>query len=437
MARMTDLALHPASRPVEGVVRPPGSKSQTVRALLLAALAEGRSQIDRLLLADDTRLMVDALRGLGVLIALEESALRASVSGCGGRWPNDAAQLFCGNAGTVARFLTAACCLGTGEYVLDGSSRMRCRPMRPLVDALRDLGAQLSADADEDFLPLRVAARGLRGGRTALRGAESSQFLSALLMAAPRAAGDVFIEATGTLVSAPYVRMTLAMMEESGAAVLAEGLERFVVPAPQAYAPATIEIEPDATAASYFFAAAAVTGGRVTVPGLGCGSVQGDLAFLDVLRDMGCVVEQSPDATTVIGPRDGALRGVHADLQSMPDVAPTLAVLALFAAGPTRLRRVAHLRHKESDRLAALGTGLSRLGAEVEFHEDGLTIHPPPAPRPAEIETHDDHRMVMSFALATLRLDGIVLRDVECVAKSYPGFFDDWRRLTGQVQGTP
>lgn len=425
---MPDISLCPEFRPVDAVVHPPGSKSQSNRALVLAAMADGVSRIDDLLEADDTRLMVAALQGLGVAVDWDTATRRSTVRGCGARWPNDDVTLECGNAGTVARFLTAACTLGVGDYEIVGSPRMRERPLRPLVDSLNDLGASVLL-ANGEGLPVHVAARGLRGGTTELRADASSQFLSALLMAAPLSRGDVMISLPTAPTSAPFVRMTLSMIEQFGAACVADGMERFVVPGMQHYRAQETRIEPDATAASYFFAAAAVTGGRISVPGLGRASLQGDLGFLDVLKRMGCEVRIVAREASVVGPADGRLRGVDEDLGGMPDVAQTLAVLALFAEGPTRIRNVANLRLKETDRQAALAAELQKLGAEIELHDDGLTIVPPKTLRAAAIDTYGDHRMAMSFAIAGLRLDGIIIRDADCVRKTYPDFFADWERM--------
>ncbi len=428
---MSDVVLRSLDHPLDATVRPPGSKSQTNRALPLAAMAEGVSHIHNVLFADDTRYMIDALRGLGVRIASDEGQCRCVVNGCGGRWPSGEAALYCGNAGTVARFLTAAVCVGEGQYTLDGAARMRQRPIGPLVDGLRDLGAEIAYGSVEGSLPLQIAAHGLRGGNVRIDASDSSQYVSALLLGAPLANSDVMIEIVGPIVSGPYLRMTVEMVGRFGAAVVEQGLRKFVVPATQRYAGQTIEIEPDASAASYFFAAAALSGGRVTVAGLGSGSVQGDAGFVRVLEKMGCRAAVSPDATTVSGPSRGAIRGVDVDLGEMPDTAPTLAVLAVFADGPTRIRNVANLRIKESDRIAALATELQRIGAEVEIHADGLTVIPAKSPCAAAIDTYDDHRIAMSFALAGLRLDGVTIRDAECVAKTYPRFFEDWERMRG------
>ncbi len=257
----------------------------------------------------------------------------------------------------------------------------------------------------------------------------SSQFVSALLLAAPTASKDVLIDVSGPLPSAPYVRMTLSVMEAFGVSAVEDEMRKFIVPAGQTYAAAGYEIEPDATAASYFWAAAALTGGRVTVDGLGSASVQGDAAFVDVLERMGCRIERTAHDTTVRGPAGGRLRGVDVDLNAMPDVAQTLAVLAAFADGPTRIRNVANLRIKETDRLFALANELGRLGVETEVYEDGIEVRPARPPVAAVIDTYRDHRMAMSFALAGLRLDGVVIRNPGCVDKTFPEFFELWDEL--------
>lgn len=424
-----DILLKPPPGPVDRTVCLPGSKSLTNRALLIAAIAHGRSTLDGILLADDTRIMMSALAELGVHIEVDELRHRASVPGCSGHFPNGDAELFCGNAGTVMRFLAAACCASYGEYKLDGVSRMRERPVGSLVSALRELGGQIGYLEREGFPPLGVQGKGLRGGRITIDAEISSQFVSSILMASPLAMNDVFIEIRGELVSEPYVAMTLQVMDAFGVQTVEEKLRKFIVPAPQAYQAAKFDVEPDASAASYFFAAAAVTGGRVTVEGLGLQSCQGDLGFVDLLERMGCRVEQGPRHTTVWGPKDLRLRGIDVDLNRMPDVAPTLAVVAAFAEGPTHIRNVPNLRHKESNRIAALVTELGHLGVDTELRDDGLSILPEHSPKAAAIGTYEDHRMAMSFAIAGLRVDGIVIRDADCVSKTFPEFFELWADL--------
>lgn len=432
MTEISQITLRPVAAPVDRTVRLPGSKSLTNRALLAAALARGRSQLAGILLADDTRHMIRCLQTLGVPLAVDENARTARIDGCGGYFPESEAGLYGGNAGTVIRFLAAACAASRGEYQLDGDARMRQRPIAQLVDALRDLGAQIGYAEAEGYCPLSIHARGLRGGKIVFDRPVSSQFISALLMAAPLASDDVMIDVSSGLPSAPYVKMTLAVMDAFGVTAVEDRMERFIVPAPQVYTAAPYAVEPDASAASYFFAAAALTGGRVTVEGLGTNSVQGDWGFVDVLRQMGCRVEADAHCTTVHGPPQGRLRCVDIDLGAMPDVAPTLAVLAAFADGPTRIRNVANLRIKESDRLHALATELGHLGVSTEVFEDGLMVRPDRPPVAGVIDTYDDHRIAMSFALAGLRLDGVTIRDPGCVEKTFPDFFRQWEQLQGR-----
>ncbi len=427
---MSDKIVQPVSRPIDATVRLVGSKSLTNRAFIIAALARGTSRLHGVGLSDDSRYMMQFLQGLGIDVSLDEQTRVATVKGCGGQIPASEADLFCGNAGTVVRFGTAMCTLGYGDYRIDGVARMRARPIGPLVDALRDLGAMIGYEAVEGYPPLRIQARHLFGGEVTMSGAQSSQFVSAVLLAAPQARTDVMLRLEGEVVSEPYIRMTLRIMEDFGATALAEP-GRYIVPAVQPYTGRDYRIEPDASAASYFLAAAALTGGRVTVEGLGRDSAQGDVRFVDVLEQMGCGVEQDDASTTVRGPASGDLRGVDVDLNAMPDMAQTLAVLALFAAGRTTVRNVANLRIKETDRIAAVAAELAKFGAEVEARDDGFSIDPPAEPTGAAVDTYDDHRMAMSFALAGLRLDGVVIRDAECVGKTFPEYFDVLRDATG------
>lgn len=410
--------------PVSGRPSLPGSKSLTNRYLVCAALADGRSTLRGVSLADDGRLMIHALRSLGIRLDCEEATATVVVEGCRGHIPADSADLDAGAAGTVMRFLAALACLGRGRFRLDGSQRMRERPIGMLVDALRDLGAAIGYESHPGYPPLTIAAGGLSGGTLTFKTPPSSQFISALLMVAPYAADDVLIAIDGGVTSRPYLEMTLAVMRSMGVELVEHELRRFVVPAPQCYIAGTFAIEPDASAATYFWAAAAITGGRVRVEGLSRGSAQGDVGFVDVLERMGCQVRSGDDYLEVQGPPRGELRGVQVDLNEMPDTVQTLAVAALFARGPTRIDNVANLRIKETDRIAALAAELTKLGAEVDSREDGLTVTPPPQLRPAELDTYDDHRMAMSLALAGLAGAPVVIRDAGCVSKSFPGYFD-------------
>lgn len=416
-----------ASAPLDATVNIPGSKSLTNRALVAAALADGTSILSGMLIAEDTTLMIEGLRRLGIAVTVDEATQTTEVTGCRGQIPQSEADLFCGNSGTTIRFLTALTALSHGRYQLDGIARMRRRPIGGLTSALQALGAGIEFLADEGFPPLVVHACGLRGGHVAFDSPESSQMVSAMLLAVPYASNDVFVEVEGPLPSAPYVRMSTSLMNDFGVAVIEDAREkvRFVVEAPQRYQAVHMAIEPDATSATYFLAAPAVAGGRVTVRGLSRDSIQGDVAFVDVLAGMGCRVERGVRELTVCDPpEDQRLHGINVDLNAMPDTVPTLAILALFADSPTIIRNVANLRVKESDRLAALSKELRKLGAMVEERRDGLTIHPPLETTPAVIDTYNDHRMAMSFALAGLKCPGLVINDPECCAKTFPDFFD-------------
>ena len=414
------------SGPVQGTIRPPGSKSITNRALVCAALARGPSVLTGALDSDDTRVMIESLGRLGMALEHDRQAATVRVSGCGGSLPSGGAELDAANSGTTIRFLTALVTLGHGTFRLDGTPRMRQRPIQDLLDALGQLGADARCEQANGCPPVVVRAAGLPGGRATVAGDISSQFLSALLMAAPCAAGPVELVVSGKLVSRPYVEMTLAVMRDFGAEIEARDLARFATEA-AGYRGRTYAVEPDASAASYFFAAAAVTGGRVTVEGLSPRSLQGDVAFCDCLARMGCLVEYGADSITVTG---GPLRGIDVDMNAISDTVQTLGAVALLAAGPTTVTGVAHIRHKETDRIGALATELRKLGAAVEERSDGLRIVPGRL-RPAVIDTYDDHRMAMSLALVGLATPGVVIREPGCTAKTYPCFFEDLARLTG------
>ncbi len=421
-----------AHGPLDATVELPGSKSLTNRALVAAALADGVSILSNVLIADDTLLMIEALRQLGIAVTVDERACATEVTGCRGHLPESSANLYCGNSGTTIRFLTAMTALGQGRYELDGVARMRRRPIGGLGSALQTLGAGIEYLGEEGFPPLVVHAQGLRGGQVAFETPESSQWVSALLLAAPYARGDVFVEVQGDLPSRPFVAMTTAMMERFGVEVIQDAREtlRLIVEAPQCYTAAHLAIEPDATNATYFLAAAAVAGGRVTVRGLTADSLQGDIRFVEILEKMGCRATWGPRDLSVEGPAaTQCLRGVDVDLNAMPDTVPTLAALAIFADSPTTIRNVANLRVKETDRLRALKTELSKLGADVDELPDGLVIRPPPQLTPAAIDTYDDHRMAMSFALVGLRCPGLVINDPQCCAKTFPDFFPRFEAL--------
>lgn len=410
--------------PARGTVRVPGSKSLTNRHLLIASLADGQSRLTGASLADDALAMIDGLRQLGVRIHIRPDDESLEIDGVRGFLPAHQADINVGPAGTAMRFLTALCALGHGTYRLDGSSRMRERPLAGLVNGLRQIGANFAFEREEGFPPLSVIAHGLDGGEVFFDNPPSSQFLSALLMVAPYSRSDVLIGIRGALPSQPYVEMTMSAMHACGVETLHTDGTRFVVPAPQRYRAESIAIEPDASAATYFWSAAAITGGAVRVAGLSPGSRQGDVRFVDVLAQMGCTVAADDVGITVSGPPLGMLKGVNVDLNAMPDTVQTLAVVALFANSPTTIRNVANLRIKETDRIAALERELIRIGGQARVFSDGLEIIPPAGVSAAPIETYDDHRMAMSFALAGLRIEGMVIRNAGCVSKSFPAFFD-------------
>ncbi len=413
--------------PLRATIRPPGSKSITNRVLVCAALARGESLLTGALESDDTRVMIEGLGQLGLALQHDRGARTIRVTGCDGRPPAACAELLLGNSGTTVRFLTAMVTLGHGVYRLDGTPRMRERPIQDLLDALRQLGADAVSEAGNGCPPVVVRAAGLPGGRAEVAGNISSQFLSAVLQAAPCAASDVVLSVRGELVSKPYVAMTLAVMRAFGVEISIDepgaqpGRLRYIVPAPQSYHGRNYAIEPDASAASYFFAAAAIAGGSVTVEGLSRDSLQGDVAFCDCLRQMGCEVMDGDNQITV---RGRPLRGIDVDMNAISDTVQTLSAVALFAEGPTTIRNVGHIRHKETDRIAALATELRKFGAEIEERADGLRIMPKPL-HGAAIDTYDDHRMAMSMALAGLVVPGVIIRDPGCTSKTYPEFFSD------------
>jgi 3-phosphoshikimate 1-carboxyvinyltransferase len=419
------LEMRPVSRPVVGTIRPPGSKSLTNRALVIAALASGQTTLTGVLDSRDTEVMIDSLRRLGIRVEQSKADCTAIVAGGGGRVPAAAADLWLENSGTSIRFLTAMCAVGHGRFRLDGNTRMRERPIGDLLDSLGHFGIRVESELGTNCPPVVVQGSGLPGGSTTVNANVSSQFLSAMLMVAPCALGSVEIRLSGEMVSEPYVEMTLEVMSQFGVHVDRSAPGTYQIE-PQSYQGRHYDIEPDASAASYFFAAAAITGGNVTVRGLNASALQGDVHFVDALERMGCVVTWSESGITVQGPQ--TLRGIDIDMNAISDTAQTLACVAAFAQEPTRIRNVAHMRHKETDRVSAVVTELSRLGLKAEEHPDGLTIHPGPV-HAGTVATYDDHRMAMSFALIGLRVPGIVIADPGCTSKTYPEFFVDLNRL--------
>jgi 3-phosphoshikimate 1-carboxyvinyltransferase len=425
---MTVETILPAAKPVDAAVRVPGSKSITNRALLLAALAEGESTLSGVLFSDDSDWFLDGLRRLGVAVEVDRAAEQVRVRGVGGPPPAAEAELWVELAGTAARFLLAYAALGRGRYTIDGNARMRQRPMADLLATLGALGADCRSLGEHGGLPVVVAGRGLRGGTAGLAGDKTSQFLSALLMVAPYAEQDVELTMTSPLAATPYIDITTQMMADFGARVEREGYERFRVAAGQRYRALDYHVEPDASNASYFFAAAALTGGRVRVEGLSRSSIQGDIGFLDVLESIGCAVRAGERWVEVRGPE--RLRGIDLDMSKLPDMAITLAALAPFADGPTTIRNVALIRHHETDRIAATVQELRKLGVEVEERPDGMTIFPGWCGA-AEIDAHHDHRMAMGFAVAGLKIPGLRIAGAECVAKTFPDFFERFAKMSG------
>lgn len=422
------LRIAPIPHPLNATVRVPGSKSLTNRALLIAALANGTTRLTNALFSDDSRYFANALKTLGFGVQLDEVNHEMTVTGLGGNIPAKQAELFIGNAGTAARFLSAFLTLGNGEYILDGDARMRERPIGDLVAALEQLGCDIQplekVESEKSICPpIKINASGLKGGKTKIAGDISSQFLSALLMTAPYAQSPIEVELTTDLNSKPYVDMTIAIMKDFGVEVKRDGYQSFMIPLSTFHSPlATFPIESDASAASYFFAAPAICGGTVRVENISRKSVQGDVNFLDVLVQMGCTIEEADNSILVT--RNSSLRGVDVDMRDIPDTAQTLAAIAPFADSPTRIRGIASARVKETDRIHATCAELARLGVRVEEHEDGMTIYPVEKMRPAIVQTYNDHRMAMAFSLIGLRFDGVTIENPYCVSKTFPNFFD-------------
>ena len=416
------------------VVTPPGSKSITNRALILAALAQGNTTLTGVLDSDDTRVMVDGLSQLGLSLDWNTGQCQIEVHGQGGRFPYHQADIYVGNSGTTARFLTAMLAFADGEYRIHGKPRMHQRPIGDLVDALNAFGGNVVYETETGFPPLLIDPYTASGNAKtiSISGSVSSQFLTALLLASPLATEQSAVEicVSGELVSKPYVEMTLRMMQSFGAGVETDdSFQSFHIAKGTVYqSPSVYAIEPDASAASYFWAAAAICGGSVTVQGLSRyssrGSLQGDVAFVECLEKMNCEVMWREDSITVCRLPERPLQGISIDMNSISDTAQTLSVVALFAEGVTEIRNIEHVRFKETDRIADLATELRRFGATVEEKRDRLRITPPEVLTPATVKTYDDHRMAMSFAIAGLRLPGVVICDPDCTQKTFPNFFE-------------
>ena len=429
----------PLQLSAQGVVRLPGSKSISNRVLLLAALADGETEVRDLLESDDTARMLEALAKLGVPVqALGGNACR--VGGCGGVIPVKEAELFLGNAGTAFRSLTAVLALAGGRYTLSGVARMHERPIGDLVDALRQVGADVTYLNETGFPPLEIRPATIRASQVVkVRGDVSSQFLTGLLLALPLTGVETTVEVVGELISKPYIEITLAIMARFGVVVTREGSQRFTVPANSSYrSPGVIYVEGDASSASYFLALGAIAaqaGRPVRVEGVGRDSIQGDVRFAEALAKMGAVIELGPNWIEASAPASGMLRGIEIDCNHIPDAAMTLATTALFAKGPTRLTNIASWRVKETDRIAAMATELRKLGVAVEEGADFICVTPSGAGllSPGEgIDTYDDHRMAMCFSLASFAVP-LRINDPRCVAKTFPDYFERFSRVTESV----
>ncbi len=412
---------------IRAVIECPPSKSYTNRALVIAALADGEVALERPLFSADTHYMQEALREFGVRVVQEEKAM--VVEGSGGVLQVPGKEIYVGNAGTTMRFLTTFSALAPGTTRITGDKRMQERPLEDLLICLRDMGVNAISINDNQCPPVEIHGGKVPGGRLQIAGDKSSQYLTSVMLCAPYFQNDTTIEILGELTSKSYVDITLDIMKTFGVTVENESYKKFHIPSGMKYRPQNYLVEGDASSASYFFASAAITGGEVGMTNLNPDSVQGDIKFLEVLEQMGCQVTKAPDKITVKG---NLLSGISINMNNMPDVAQTLAVVALFAEGETSITGIGNLRIKETDRIAALATELKRLGAGVEAGDDFLKIRPGQYSG-CEVETYDDHRMAMSFAVAGLKIPGVKIKNPECVEKSFPQFFNQFKTLYGRT----
>jgi 3-phosphoshikimate 1-carboxyvinyltransferase len=412
--------IQPASS-VDAEISVPPSKSYTNRALIVAALAEGTSSLLNPSIADDVEFLLTALEQYGIHITRLKN--RFEVQGTNGKLNAPSKEIYVGNAGTAMRFLTTFSCLAKGETILNGDENMQKRPINDLLDALRSTG--IKCTSNNGCPPIKIVGGGLRGGRIEVDASVSSQFVSSLLLSAPYARQPVLVQVKGKPSSLPYVDMSVHVMRSFGAEVNVIDELHYEVSNTAHYIGREFHIEADASAATYFLAAAAITKGRVLVKNLPAESLQGDMKFIDVLSEMGCKVVKEENGITLEGV---TLKGIDVDMNSIPDCVPTLAVVAAFADGPTTITNVHHLQYKETDRLKALTNELIKIGAKVERFDDGFTIYPQPL-HGATIETYNDHRMAMSFAVAGLKVNGIAIKNPSCVSKSFPNFWDEFKKL--------
>lgn len=425
---MDNLTLQPISE-VNGTIDLPGSKSISNRVLLLATLAEGETKLENLLHSDDVKHMLNALKTLGIKYTHSESDNTYCISGAKEIKIDKPAELYLGNAGTAMRSLCAALAFSKGEFTLTGDPRMQERPIKDLVDALKSAGAEIEYLKAEGYPPLKIKGSGLKNNKMKVKGDISSQFLTALLIAAPLTRNSVVIEVEGELVSKPYILMTIDLMKRFGVHVDNNNYESFEIAGGQSYAsPGFIKVEGDASSASYFLAAGAIAGGKVRVNGVGSDSIQGDKNFAEVLGLMGAEVVYGKNFVEVS--RNGQLKGVDIDMNAMPDAAMTIAVAAIFADGKTAIRNVYNWRVKECDRLSAMATELRKVGAEIVEGHDYIEITPPEIIKHGVIDTYDDHRMAMCFSLVALGKAPVTINDPTCVNKTFPEYFNYFAKLT-------
>ncbi len=410
------IEIKPISK-LDAVLTVPSSKSYSNRALLIAALADGESHIYNCLKCEDTRYMISALNSHNINIV--EDKTKVTVHGCNGFPGTSGKNIFVGNAGTTMRFLCSFAALCLGETIIDGSWRMRQRPLNDLIDGLSPLGVEIISQNENGCPPVKIKGGGIDGGETEMNGDKSSQYFTSILMSSPYAKKDVLIKVNGELTSRPYIDLTIDLMRIFGVNVENNSYSSFFIKSGNGYRAREYTIESDMTSATYFFAAAAITGGKVKVKNINISTMQGDIKFVDILKKMGCIVLKGENFIEVEG---GGLTGINVNMNEMPDAVQTLAVTSLFAKGETRITGVSNLRIKETDRIKALATELSRLGAQVRELDDGLVIIPGKM-QAAEIVTYDDHRMAMSFSLAGLKIHGIRIKNPGCVNKSFPDFF--------------
>ena len=425
---MNSITLGPLTS-ANGEIQIPGSKSLSNRILLLATLAKGTTKITNLLDSDDIRHMLNALKEMGVRFSLEDQGQTCVLEGNGGPLSVNQADLFLGNAGTAMRPLTAALCLGQGEFRLHGEPRMHERPIGDLVDSLQALGADIEYQKETNYPPLLIKANGLNGGEVSIKGNISSQFLTALLMSAPLAKSDLRINVDGELVSKPYIDITLHAMKQFGVNVENLDYQAFVIKGNQTYqSPGEIMVEGDASSASYFLAAAAIAGGKIKVHGVGTESVQGDVKFAEVLEKMGAKITYGP---TWVAAEKGELNGIDMDMNHIPDAAMTIATTALFAEGPTTIRNIYNWRVKETDRLYAMATELKKLGANVVEGGDYITVEPCSDLQHVAIDTYNDHRIAMCFSLVAFSNTAVTINDPECTSKTFPTYFSLFESISG------